>query len=554
MKIKINSKTAFTLIVIFFAIFLIAPIGKILFQSLLVDNNMSLENYEQVITSKELRASLINSVIISIISAAISTVIAFMLAYMIHYTHLPKSYKNFVCKIVTMPMLLPTITYGFAIIYSFGKQGLITKIFEKQLFDIYGFNGLLVGYIIYTLPISFMLINNAMGYIDKKFTIVSKLMGDKPMRNFNTTVLRPLWGTVAISLIQSFFLAFTDFGIPASVGGKFQVISSVLYKYMIGSIPDFGKGAVVALIMLMPSIISIILLRVLDKYNIRYDKISTISLEKSMAKDGIFAILSSITTACIVLMFAVIFIMPFIKDWPYNINFTMEHIQAVFRDESMLYICKNSLIIALLTATLGSIVAYLSAILTERSKIDGRFKQVIETIALITNTIPGMVIGLAYLLMFSGTSLQGTLLIVVICNTIHFFSTPYLMFKTTLSKLNYSWETTALLLGDSSLKTIIRIITPNVFSTLIEAFNYYFINSIVTISAVVFIVGTKSMVITTKIKELQYFNKYNEVFVLSIMILAINLGAKYLLNLITKLYTAKNNKPIQIKKVSEKLA
>ncbi|MFR6185481.1 MAG: hypothetical protein ACLUJG_07960 [Lawsonibacter sp.] len=26
-----------------------------------------------------------------------------------------------------LPMFLPTITYGFAIIYSFGKQGLITQ-------------------------------------------------------------------------------------------------------------------------------------------------------------------------------------------------------------------------------------------------------------------------------------------------------------------------------------------------------------------------------------------------------------------------------------------
>ena len=47
-------------------------------------------------------------------------------------------------------MLLPTITYGFAIIYSFGKQGLLTRLFGRQLFDIYGFNGLVIGYVICT--------------------------------------------------------------------------------------------------------------------------------------------------------------------------------------------------------------------------------------------------------------------------------------------------------------------------------------------------------------------------------------------------------------------
>ena len=45
------------------------------------------------------------------------------------------------------------------------------------MFEIYGFYGLLLGYVIYTLPISFMLILNTMSFIDKKFMIVSRIMG-----------------------------------------------------------------------------------------------------------------------------------------------------------------------------------------------------------------------------------------------------------------------------------------------------------------------------------------------------------------------------------------
>ena len=52
-------------------------------------------------------------------------------------------------------MLLPTVTYGFAIIYTFGKQGLLTQILGFQLFEnIYGFQGMWLGYTIYTLPIA----------------------------------------------------------------------------------------------------------------------------------------------------------------------------------------------------------------------------------------------------------------------------------------------------------------------------------------------------------------------------------------------------------------
>ena len=78
-------------------------------------------------------------------------------------------------------------------------------------------------------------------------------------------------------------------------------------------------------------------------------------------------------------------------------------------------------------------------------------------------------------------------------------------------------------MGDSWFKTVIRVITPNAISSILEVFSYYFINAMVTVSAVIFIAGARTMVMTTKIKELQHFAKFNEIFVLSILILLINL-------------------------------
>lgn len=130
------------------------------------------------------------------------------------------------------------------------EKDFLQKLLGKQLFSIYGFKGLLLGYVIYTLPVSFVLLSNAMAYIDKKFMTVSRLMGDKAFATFRMTVMRPLMGTLAASFVQAFFLSFTDFGIPAAVGGEFEVIASVLYDQMLGSVPDFNNGAVVAMVML----------------------------------------------------------------------------------------------------------------------------------------------------------------------------------------------------------------------------------------------------------------------------------------------------------------
>ena len=203
-----------------FALFLVYPTVRLLLKSILSENGMTMEFYHSVLTQKGILKALGNSFLAASVSALITTVLAFFLAYTINYTNIPRWMKGMIRAAALLPMFLPTITYGFAIIYSFGKQGLLTRLFGRQLFNIYGLNGLLVGYVIYTLPIAFMLIHNTMGYIDKKFMIVSRVMGDNGFSTYMMTIVRPLLGTLAASFIQAFFLCFTDFGIPASVGGE----------------------------------------------------------------------------------------------------------------------------------------------------------------------------------------------------------------------------------------------------------------------------------------------------------------------------------------------
>lgn len=545
-------KAIFAVMAVFFAGFLAVPMISVLVKSFTGNGETaSLSHYVEVLTGRGFLRALGNSFVISICSALLATVLAFILAYTIHYTNTGRRYKWLISKAAILPMLLPTITYGFAIIYSFGKQGLLTQLFGRQLFDIYGFNGLLLGYVVYTLPIAFTLINNAMGYIDKRFMIVSRLMGDSPLQTFRMTIVIPLLGTLATSFIQTFFLCFTDFGIPASVGGRYEVVASVLYEEMLGSIPNFGNGAVVALVMIIPSVVSITVLHILEKYNVRYNKISPIELKKGVKRDIVFAVLSGAVLICALSMFIVMFVTPFIEEWPYRMNFTLEHVQAVFEDRQLYGVYVNSVIVALITALAGTLIAYGGALVTARSTVSGKLKKVIDSIALVTNTIPGMVIGLAYLFVFTGTPLQNTFPIIIICNVVHYFSTPYLMMKNSLSKMNASWETTAMLMGDNWMKTIARVVTPNALSTLLEVFSYYFVNAMVTVSAVIFIAGARTMVITTKIQELQYFNEFNEIFVLSLLILFTNLIARAVFRRLAKMSESRQ-KTAKIYRFAEK--
>lgn len=547
-------KAIFIAVLAIFAAFLAVPFVEIIYQAFSVGGGFGLDHFSTMLNERNFATAFGNSITIASVSAFISTILAFILAYTIHYTNLNGKLKKAIQVLALSPMFLPTITYGFAIIYSLGKQGFLTKNLGINI-DIYGFNGLLIGYLIYTLPIAFLLIFNAMKYIDKKFMIVSKVMGDNDFKTFIQTLIRPLLGTMAASFVQCFFLCFTDYGIPASVGGQYQVIATVLYEQMMGSIPDFNRGAVVAIMMLLPSIISIALLCYLQKYNVRYNKISQIELKVNRLRDAFWGALSTIILVMVLSMFIVIFLMPFIQEWPYRMAFTTEHITSILSDSAIIDVYLNSLFVSALTAVIGLFVSYGAALITARSSLASSSKFTVNSIALITNTIPGMVIGIAYLMLFSGSTLQNTFALIIICNVVHFFSTPYLMLKSSLEKLNKSWESTALLMGDSWFKTLRRIITPNIKTTILEVLGYYFVNAMVTISAVIFIAGAQTMVITAKIKELQYFGKFNEIFVLSILILLTNLIVKGLLGLMAKKrVTVKKENKNKITKTKGELA
>ena len=516
LNVKPAMRVIYIPILLLFAVFLLLPLAVLFVRSFETSQGYSVANYLSILSNKDLMASIGNSIKISSVTAIITTILAFILAYSIHCTRMYRPLKNVIKTGILIPMLLPTITYGFAIMYSFGNQGLITKLFGRNLFEIYGFNGLLIGYVIYTLPSAFLLINNSFLYIDKKFIIVSKLMGDGTIRSFMNTIVRPLWGTLGGAFVLSFILSFTDFGIPASVGGTYNVVATQLYQVMLGSIPNFNNGAVIAVFMLVPAVFGVLLLNYLEKFNFHYDKLTDTEFIQNKYRDTILGILSSMILIAMVAVFAVMFVAPLVNSYPYDLTFTFKHFIDVFQSSDLVDVYKNSLFVAALTAVFGTLISYCAAIINVRTAVRGR--ATIDIISMITNTVPGMVLGLSYLLLFNESSLKGTFTIIVLCTIVHYFTTPYLMAKNSLAKMSPSWETTGELLGDSWLKTIRRVILPNSASTIFEMISYYFINAMVTISGIIFLVTAQTSVVASKIKELQHFAKFNEVFVLSILI------------------------------------
>ena len=117
-------KILYVLITLTLAAILLYPLGCVLFQSILTqDGGLGFSNYSSLLSQGTFWTALGNSFTVSGISAAIATVMAFFCAYGLHFTRIRPGVKKIIQIIVLLPLFLPSITYGFAVIYSFGRLG-----------------------------------------------------------------------------------------------------------------------------------------------------------------------------------------------------------------------------------------------------------------------------------------------------------------------------------------------------------------------------------------------------------------------------------------------
>ena len=129
------------------------------------------------------------------------------------------------------------------------------------------------------------------------------LMHDHSMRRFYHTVFRPMLGTVGGAFILTFVLSFTDFGIPASVGGNYRVIATELYQAMLGSIVHFERGAVISVFMLVPAVLGVVILTILERFNFQYKQVGQSELVKHRLRDGLFTIYSILCVTVVGIIF-----------------------------------------------------------------------------------------------------------------------------------------------------------------------------------------------------------------------------------------------------------
>ena len=497
----------------------ILPILVMLFQ---IDGN----DFEKVFINDNFALLLGNSLLYTSITTIIVLVISLLSAYFLRQSNL--KHKSLIVVLFSIPMLIPSISHGLGIINLFGNNGLIDKIFNISI-EAYGLFGLIFASFLYSFPVAFLMFYDAMRYMDNKIFEAAETLGINKITQFRRLVLPNLKIVIGSVIFSVFTMVFTDYGVPLAVAGNFKTLPVYLYQEVISRL-NFSKGIIVAISLLIPAIIAFLYDFLIKKNN--NSAISNDTIKQSLAFNIITFIACALIIFIIVLPIISFTIMSFVQSFPNNMDFTLYHIEYVISYGTLDYL-GNSLIIAILSAFFGTILAYFIAYLS--SRIKSKASSILHFITITSMAIPGIVLGLSYIFVFKSTFIYGTILILILVNIVHFLSSPYLMAKNALMQIDQNYEIVGATLGISRFKIFLRVIIPNSVLTMIEMFSYFFVNAMITISAVSFLASIFDMPLALLIPTFESQLSYEAAAIVSLIVLLVNLLFKLLLNIIIKI-------------------
>lgn len=487
--------------------------------------HMDAKSISGVLSSPNFASSVCNSLIATVIATVITIILAFVAAICVERTKI--KFKGLFSILFVLPMLVPSISNGMGLVILFGNNGIFTKMFNVN-FGIYGLKGIVLGSVLYAFPVAFLMFSDVIKYEDGTPYEAAKVLGLSKIRQFMAITLPYMRKPLITVIFSTFTLIVTDYGVPLMVGGKFTTVPVVMYQQVIGQL-DFGKGSVYGSILLIPAVIAFII----DIINRDRGNSAFVARKYEPSNGKLKKVVSYVICGlCALYTLLPIFsfiVLAFAKDYPNNMSFTLDNFQKAIRLRADDYLL-NSIIIALLVSLAGIVISFLTAYMSARMK--SKTSMLLHLSAMTSAAIPGIVLGLSYVLTFKGSPVYGTIIILVMVNLVHFIASPYLMIYNSLSKVNENLEAVAFTLGINRIHMIKDVFLPMCKNTLFEMFSYFFVNCMITISAVSFLANTANKPVALMINQFEAQLQLECAAIVSLMILAVNLIIKGIFHLL----------------------
>ncbi|MCW0000731.1 putative 2-aminoethylphosphonate ABC transporter permease subunit [Pararhizobium sp. YC-54] len=499
-------------------------------------SSLGFDNFKTYFSTPALARSIYNSALMAAISTVVTISIAFALAYGLTRSCMPL--KGLFRGILTIPILVPSLLPGIALVYLFGNQG----VFKDWLmgYSIYGPIGIVIGSVFFTLPHAFLIILTALSVADARHYEAAASLKASKWRTFTTvTVPGARYGIVSAAFVV-FTLVITDFGLPKVIGGQYGMLAVDIYKQVIGQ-QNFEMGAVVSVILLLPAILAFAVDRRMQRRQVALLSARAVPYapKPNARLDGLCLAFCCLVSLFILGMITMCQIAAVVKFWPYDLTLTAKNFAFDLMDGGGWAAYGNSIKLALLTALFGSLVVFTGAYMVEKADGFRACRGVFHFLAMMPMAVPGMVLGLAYIFFFNNPSnpfhsIYGTMTILVLCTVTHFYTVAHLTALTALKQMDPEFESVAASLKQPFHRLFFRVTVPVCLPAILNIAIYLFVNAMTTVSAVVFLYSTNTKLASVAVLNMDDAGDIAPAAAMGMMIFYTNVAAKLIHALIAR--------------------
>jgi iron(III) transport system permease protein len=469
---------------------------------------------------------------------ALSCVFATPLAWFVARTDMPG--RSIVRAFVTASFVTPPFLGAVAWeILAAPNSGLLNVAYRslfdldpyEHLFDIYTIEGLVFAISCYTFPYVFTLVSNALDRVPADLEEASAIQGAglfTTLRRVTIPLVMPamLAGTL-IAILQ----ALTMFGSPAMLAlpAGFHVITTKIW-----SLFQYPAKPHLAAAIAMPLLLFAVLLIWTQKKILGRRGYTTLGAKSGAPKLialGRWKWLAWAFTGSLLLMTVILPYLALIETALTRTvgqrltldNITLHHFHFVFFEFSATALAmRNTFLLAVMTATLGAVIALVTAYIATRNIVKGGW--MLGYLATVPIAIPGIVLGVGLFLAYSNSilPLYGTLWILLIAFLTIEMPAAYQQLSSAFKSVHVELEEASRILGASRMTSLRTITAPILRSNVVATWCFVFIGTIRELSAMILLTTADTKLVSVIIYDLNESGDLGAISVLGLMLLTVS--------------------------------
>jgi putative spermidine/putrescine transport system permease protein len=187
--------------------------------------------YAALVIEPRYRATLINTVVLAAATTVISLVIATIAGLFLQRHRFPG--RSVLVAMLTFPLAFPGVVVGFMIILLAGRQGLIgditLRLFGDKVVFAYSLQGLLLGYLYFSIPRVILTIMAAVEKLDPSLEEAARALGANPWAVHRDVILPALRPAFIASGAIAFATAMGAFGTAFTLATNVDVLPMLIY-------------------------------------------------------------------------------------------------------------------------------------------------------------------------------------------------------------------------------------------------------------------------------------------------------------------------------------